>query len=798
MTVNHHPALRTATVIILSIVAIRFTMLEELGQNLGLTLAVTACVWIAGGWLAWGKGKRILPVVCFTFGLFFVVWSRFAAGVPKEKSLATLAASGRTVEIHGYVDALPQYVRQRTRLVLNIDSAKVSGHVTLKMSGKVLLQVQRHADIQYGEEVRAVGRLILPRNERNPGEFDYQEYLRHRGIYGILLVQGPEDVHSTGQNKGNFLYKNLIYPAKQFVLDVNRLNYSPETASMLNGLLVGVRQEIDSEVLDTFSKSGTIHILSISGLHVAFVAGIVFGCLTILRLPFRGRIYLTIGALIFYAAVADFVPSVSRATVMITIVLLGQAYERQRNTLNSLFSALILILLFDPRALFEVGLQLSFMAVLAILVLYPRLEVWAKDHGVLRDTLPIPVQRLIQLFLVSVAAQLGTLPLSAYYFHNIPLMAMIANVVVVPLAGLIMGIGFLTIAVAPLSVTVAHWYAGVNAILIDGMTGTTRIAVQLPLASYSVFRFETIHALCYYLLLVCGMTWQMKIWRRRWAYVAALGLCVAVWSRLFSPPILRIVYLDVDQGDASVVLTPGGRTILIDGGDRREHFDYGKQVVVPFLKKMGIKKLDYVIASHPHDDHIGGLPYVLREFPVDHLVDAGQWVSSSTYLEMLSAVPNRESGYIVPRAGDVLAIEDDLQLYFLHPTDSFVSSAKAAPFNTNNVSIVMQLRYRDAKFLWMGDAERKALASMRRFGPLIESQVIKVSHHGSWNGTDDWWLSMVRPSWAILSCGFQNKFGHPSPWVVGQIEKIGARVIRTDEEGAVQFYSDGSTITRMD
>jgi competence protein ComEC len=406
-------------------------------------------------------------------------------------------------------------------------------------------------------------------------------------------------------------------------------------------------------------------------------------------------------------------------------------------------------------------------------------------------------EKIIALLLVSIAAQIGTIPFTAFYFYKIPLIALAANVLVVPLSSFVMGIGFVSAIVGTFSLTAAQWFANVNEFSILIMVKIAEWSSQIPLAYIEFYRMDLWSIFLFYLALSYFLLWK-NITVRKYGLIAALVFSLSLtWKPVFFPENdLQLIFLDVGQGDAAVIRTPGNKIILVDAGDCGGNMDQGEKVVAPFLRKIGINRIDYLIMSHPHNDHIGGFDYVLRHFDIGEVIDPGQFYRSDVYFSILSQIHERNIPRRIVRSGDLLAIDNEVELYFMHPRKPYVSANAAAPFNTNNASAVFQLRYRGVKALFMGDAEHLSLGELEQYSELLQSDLLKVGHHGSWNGTSKEFISKVQPRFAVISCGEFNKFNHPSPAVVRDLVLSGSRVYRTDIEGAILFKANENGINR--
>lgn len=792
-----YPALKVTLLFIVVLLVIRATGISTsfppdyaLRFSLAAFILLIAAVFIYTRW-------KITGIIAFVAAVFFLVSARYPSDNFEPSHISYFTHLGRPVAVKGIVSRDPQTIKDKTRLILDVRSIQLTQHIELTTRGRLMVSLREDARVAaaYGDELILYGQIYAPRNERNPGEFDFAKYLAIQDIYGQMHLREAQQVEATGRSEANPILKNFIHPIKHYVLDLNRSTLSPLSASILTGLLVGERGDIPSEVLEYFSTSGTIHILSISGLHIVFITALLFGVFSFLRLRYAWRVYMTLICLLIYMGVADFIPSVVRAGIMTGMVLIGTLLERRGNIINSLFVALIIILFMQPLALFDIGLQLSFTAVLSIVLVYPKLEDFCRHFGLFKSGEMNLTEKIIALLLVSIAAQIGTIPFTAFYFYKIPLIALAANVLVVPLSSFVMGIGFVSAIVGTFSMMAAQWFANVNELSILIMVKIAEWSSKIPLAYIEFYRMNLWSMFLFYLILAYFLLWK-NIKVRKYGLICALGFTVAlVWKPVVFPEKgLQLIFLDVGQGDAAVIRTPENKTILVDAGDCGGNMDQGEKVVAPFLRKIGVGRIDYLIMSHPHDDHIGGIDYVLKHFEIGEVIDPGQFYRSDVYFSILSQIHKRNIPRRIVRAGDMLAIDNEVELYFMHPQKPYVSANAAAPFNTNNASAVFQLRYRGVRALFMGDAEHASLKELENYSEILQSDILKVGHHGSWNATSQTFISKVQPRFAVISCGEFNKFNHPSPSVVRDLTLSGARIYRTDIEGAVIFKTEENGI----
>ncbi len=788
------PALKLAALTVCLIfmftgTGIRFPWSPVVSVSAGLLLATTAYVF-----------HRFSVISNFSWfsAVVLMISARMAPDHTPEDSIVIYSETGRETAVTGYVCSDPLKTKKGHRFYFQTDSIYFTRHIGFPVSGKIAVRLGEGVSTipEYGDGLKLYGMVSRPFGERNPGEFDYEAYLKREGAAATLSIRLNDFVEYTGKRSGNRFYAGYVLPVKHYILRLFRDLHSPEAASILSALILGVRSELPDEIYEAFSMSGTVHVLSLSGLHVGFILALLWGLFSFLRVPFAWRAVMIAGALWYYAAIADFTPSVTRAVIMATVVLAGELIQRRRMIINNLLIAMILILFIDPDALFHIGFQLSFTAVIAIVWLYPKLESYLLIAGILKEGGNALIRKTIALLLVSFAAQIGTLPFTAYYFYCIPLLAVTANIFVVPLAGLVMTLGFITAATAPLSLTLSGYYAAVNERLIALMTAIPQWFTQIPLAYTDFYRMSVPMLVVYFLILAWLALWKFRPIRMAGLYVLLIGVNAAVWYRAFdNEKYLTVTFLDVGQGDCAVVRTPEDRIILIDAGDRNETYDYGESVIAPYLRKQGISRIHYLIMTHPHDDHIGGIAYLARHFDVDTVLHNGLPVRSGIFFEILGEMRAQKTPHRPLREGDAVSTSDGVHMFVLSPGADYL---EGKPYdNINNGSLVIAMRYGRHQILWMGDSEQNRFGHFNKYAYFMKSDVIRVSHHGAGNGTSPDLIRMVQPETAVISVGKFNRHNHPSAQVVQAYEMAGSEVLRTDESGAIVLRSDGITLQRI-
>ena len=705
--------------------------------------------------------------------------------------LVALEVFGQRGVVTGRIVQEPERSDERENFTIELEQV-VTDSAIYHLSGQVLVTVKdTYLPADYGDRVSLRGKLQRPRAVRNPGAFDYRAFLAQQDIYGTLFVGKPEQIVAVERLPGHWLYEGVVLPVRRAVRQSIERNLSGAPAGLLLGVLLGEKQRIPEEVRAAFRSTGLAHALVVSGLHVGMVGGFFFLGFRLLRLADRPSSAATIAALVFYALATGAEVPVVRAVQMGTVLLLGRVLRREGDIYNTLGLAALVILVIWPESPWSLSFQLSFGATWAIIAL----------HGPFTSLFPAAWQRadsrigrwIVTPLCASLAAQIGTGPLIAYSFQQLALGAVVANIVVVPLLALAVGLGLLAALTGWILPWVATVFNAANYLVLVGLIELVSWWASLPFASVSVPRPGVLFVSVAAALCFLGPLLSHRAWARKTAIFAALiWLNIAVWTYALRPRDLEIVFLDVGQGDAAFVRFPDGKTMVVDGGKRNEYFDCGEQVLLPFLRYMGVRRVDVVVASHSHNDHIGGLVTLLKQMEVGYFLDSGQIYDSWTAGRLRELIDERGVRYHRVAAGDSLAGLGGVAGLVLHPTTAFVDADGNVPFGLNNGSVVFSLQHGAVRVLFTGDVEQETDPVILAWGARLQAQLLKVAHHGSRTSSQPLFIEAVEPAVAVMSLGEGNKFKHPAPEVVARYAAHGARVLRTDHTGAVRVRIDGT------
>jgi competence protein ComEC len=618
-----------------------------------------------------------------------------------------------------------------------------------------------------GDEVEVVGALEDPRGRRNPGAFDFASYLRHRRI---LTVMRCDSARTLREARG-------VGRLQRAIAGIVERRLPGEPGTLMLGLLLGRTGELPDDLMEAFRRSGTVHVLSVSGLHVGFVLLIAHALLRSARVPPRAARLLSLPCVTAFTFLIGPGPPVLRSTVMAVVVILSGAMERAGSTLNAVGVAAIVLLSVDPGCALDLGFQLSYAATLGIVLLY----------GPLRSALPPLGGRvgarwtwLRDALLLSSAAQAASTPTLISVAGQVSVAAPLANLVVVPASTFAVASGMAMLAAdrVPVLGSVFAGSAWASLELIERaarLTGDPAWSCAPVAARFAPAAF----------LGVVGLALGLRDGRSRAVGIALAAAALALVAALaFVGPgrdRARAVFFDVGQGDATLLELPGRRYVLVDAGPAAPwtRSDAGRAVIVPYLRKGAVTRLEALVLTHGHDDHTGGALAVIAQAPPRTLVLPRGWEGSPELARAADAARRAGARVVAVARGDPLAFSGADSVVVLAPPRG--SPAK----DGNDSSVVLLVRAGAARVLLAGDAGVDVERTLLGPGAGVHADLLKVGHHGSATSSSAAFLGRVTPVVAVVSVGERNRFGHPSAGALERLEASGAKVMRTDLDGAV-------------
>ncbi len=694
-----------------------------------------------------------------------------AAWVLRRGQAAVVALSllGGVLAAEGELAARPGRCTARlplgeSRLVLRlIDPGHGSGRVELpgRCHGVVIARWPRNASPRAGEFVAVTARW-LPR----------QRPLGFGG--GLLVVRRIE--RRWGEPGPMDAARNQIAASAEAL-------YGPR-AAMVEALLVGWRGEVDPEVQQAFTAAGLVHILAISGFHVGLLAGWVLLVLHLLGMRRHPAEFTAAAVAVGYAAFLGWPAPAARAALL--AVMLAWCRWRQRQVAPGATLALsaFLVLLLDPAALVSVGAWLSVTALLGVTVAARWSDRAISEHAVVRSVVG------------SVGAMLTTAPLTAMVFGQVAPIGILLNLVAVPLAALLVPALLASLVLHPLLPAMAAAFAAAGGVLLAGLQRVAELGAAAPGAGVAAAAgvraaLPWLVALALAVWAVAGRTTALEAGRRlAWGAVAAMWIALLPGvSRQTSIGAghLALVFVDVGQGDAALIRTPAGRWVMVDAGPADARWNAGTKVLLPLLRRLHVTRLEAILLSHAHRDHVGGAAAVTDAIPVGVALDPGEAFEEAAYFAWLEALARRGVRWHPVVAGESFEM-DGVTFRLVHPPSVWPSAGE----DLNEDSAVLEVGWRDFRALLMGDA---GMVAERAFaGTVGRVDVLKVGHHGSRTASSASFLAEARPQVAVVSVG-QTRYGHPTPEAIGRLRAAGARIWRTDREGHITVETDGHEFT---
>ena len=691
---------------------------------------------------------------------------------------------------------------------------------------------------EYGDRIRFPAKLRRPRNFRNPGSFDYTGYLADRGIaaLGSAKAENVERLPGFAGVRVAF-WRSRMH--RGIVAKVHEL-WPPREAALIDAMVIGEEAFIDRDTRIDFQRSGTYHVLVVSGMNVSILAFVIFWTLRRLRVTDIPATLLTVAFCVAYAFITEVGAPVWRATLMCAVYLTTRLLYRDRAMVNALGAAALGLLVVDPRQLLTASFQMTFVCVLIVsaigipilertaqlykralvnwespdyaALLPPRVAQFRVDLQFIASRVELFVgeswsSRLVrgtaglflgawELLFISAVMQMGLALPMAYYFHRATTIGLPANIIVVPLTQLMMPAAISALALGYISPWLARIPALVTTFAIDGIAGSVRGLGALRLADLRVAMPPRV------MIAAALAALLLAIWaaRRRAAFVlaglaailvASLALAFVAPPLHWHPRVLEVTSIDVGEGDCTLLVTPQGRTLLVDSGGPigpgASQLDFGEDVVSPYLWTRGLTHVDAVAVTHGHSDHIGGMVAILKNFKPKQL-----WIGllpPSQGLEQVVATAQSLGVKVVRHwEGDEIAFGGTTIQVLYPPRDAFVWDKPR-----NNDSMILRVNYEETSVLLEGDAEKQVeRRTVARHHPT--ANLLKVAHHGSANATTTELVDAVRPQFAIISVGSGNSFGLPRMETLARLANAGTRVYRTDLAGATTFYLDGHSV----
>ncbi len=788
---GQYPSVRIAFLFILGIICGKYSELNY-GNSLLIFLSVFVVYLISD----WFSGRRISVVwsrVSTTLSILIVIFAGFTIyKVNANRQITEIekllqVSEWDQVEVTGIAQNISSTSTGKTRLNIKVSETSLENLPNIEDEYLARVLWEEDFGVSLGDQVQFSGTNIPISEPRNPSVFNYREFLNQQDIFVQIRA---DSVIQIAENEEVFSWVSV----REKALNLIDKNFDKETAPIAKALLLGYKNELEGERKQAFARAGLSHIMAVSGLHVGLIVAPFWLIIPYFWTRKHGTLLgmISLGIILwFYGGVTGFSTPVLRASLMAILLTFGKLYSKNSDSINLMAFAALIILLIDPAQLFEIGFQLSFSAVLIILLVIP----------VIQSKIPYWIRikwygTPIMVIIISLVVQLGLYPLQAYYFGEVSIISPIANALFVPFLGIVVPLSLVGILAASILPVLGYVLNYPSLLFLNLLNDFVNISASF---SWAWMKVEKPNELLF--IFWTFLVFTIGAWRNpqiKWKLLACtmfflFAIQVQQIYQRIKPQNLQVLVFDVGQGDASLIQTPNGKNILIDAGIWSPGSNSGEQVLLPYFKANNIQKLDAVFLSHPHADHIGGILSLINEIEIDTIYNSGFQYDSGLHKNYLKSAEEKEIPVKSLHAGDEVKIDPSVLLMVLGPQDGIVNS------DPNQQSLVLNLVYGESEFLFTGDAgEDQERRLVENYGDLLDTDFLKVGHHGSKTSSELFFLEEVTPEISVVSVGERNRFRHPHKEAVVRLESTNSVIYYTGRNKALLFESDGRIISKIE
>jgi len=661
---------------------------------------------------------------------------------------------------------------------------KVLENKKIPKSKNTKLILYSKAEYFAGDILRIEGNFEKGEIDRNYKGFNYRRYLKQNKIYGIVFSKSEEIIDK--RKDINFIFEKIN---KAFNSQIDKL-YKDEYSGFMKGILIGNKNELDVQIENNFKTANISHILAISGLHISFIIIGVKFVLDKLINSKKIKSFILIIFFIFFWFITGKSISCMRACIMNILVILSSIFYRKNSFYISFIYSLIFIIVLNPYHIFSVSMWLSYLGTLGIVLLYNLF------YKILNKKLKSKF--ISKSFALSLSAQILIFPVMIYVFNIFSLNFFIANIVVSFFISYILAIGYISVFISFIFLPFAQVLVHIENLMLYIVFKTAEITSNLPFSKITLVTPSFIFIILYYILMfyfsiyfknnkfkmlkvILNLNFRIIV-KKLFIFITLIILISQINIIDFK---LKIYFLDVGQGDCTLIRTPYGKNIIIDGGDgNSDKYDYGEKVVYPYLLDRRIKKIDYLVASHADSDHMGGLIYILENMKVEQILLGIQSQESNQLKDFIDIANKKKVKIIILKVGDEIKIDKDIRIKVLFP----IKNNLILENSLNNNSLVFKLKYNNFSMLFTGDIEEIAENELiNLYKDNLKSTILKIAHHGSKSSSSKEFLKSVSPQIAVIGVGKKNKYGHPNEEVLLRLKNYGINIYRTDESGEIEI-----------
>lgn len=721
----------------------------------------------------------------FTFCICLILFYTYTTILENRYCNIIKTYDKQDLQIRGIIISSPQDNEYKKTYKLHVLQIKnINTGEIKKNEFNILCNIKKldtNITFEYGDEIVVLANFEAPSISKNYGGFNYRQYLKIKQIAGSITVK-ENDVNIISKNRNSFL-KTVIYNIKKYLIEqINKILPQNE-AGLCISIILGSKDELSEDIQENFRKSNLSHMLAISGAHITYLLLAITTLVKYLNLHKRWSKLFVIIFLIFFMALTGFTPSVTRACIMSILNLLAEILFRKSNIYSNLAISCFIILLFNPYSILDIGFQLSYGGTIGIVLFCNKLFKHNLKSIDLKNTKINKYIKKIgdyikQIIIVALSTNLMIFPIIMYHFNTLSLTFFISNLLAFPILGICIILSITLIVIIIIINPLAHFFSYFIQPFLNFLIHIGNISSKLPFSQVlvptpKIWQIILYYILIIYIILIKKYRHILKFENKK--IISSIIIFTLFFSYIF--PIfpvhkLEIHFIDVGQGDSTLIITDTNKRVLIDGGgSEMGNFDVGRKILLPYLLDKGIMKIDYILFTHFDSDHCEGLFTILENIKVKNVIISKQAKTSSNFETFLKIIKNKKVKVLVVQAGDKIKIDKNSCLDILFPTSNLISTNAL-----NNNSIVAKFNYNnELSILFTGDieeiAERKILEKYKN-SEILKSTILKVAHHGSKTSSIKEFLEAVKPKIALIGVGEKNTFGHPNVNTLKRLEDL--------------------------
>ncbi len=713
------------------------------------------------------------------YAIVLCIMFLFLGSIMGAKSLESSLVDfvGEELILEGIIESRTLPSEDKSAYIIKVNKF-IHEDSTFKIQEKILLNFYDKQIFNVSDEIRVKGVLLLPKENTNPRLFNYRLYLQTKNIHTTLNANGTSvDIISKGESGKGRLLKLKFQERISAVLN-ETLN--EKNSRIMGSIILGDSSFLDDETGTRFRELGLSHILAVSGLHIGIIYLFISKTLRLLGVHKRISIIISLIIIWSYGFLIGFPASVLRASIMFSALSLSSLVYRRYDSINTLSLAALFLLFIRPLWIFDVGFQLSFIATASIIIFTPRIS-WL---------LSIYNKKIARLISVLVAVQIGLLPVQAYHFNSYVVLSLISNLILIPVFSFSLILCFVLILISLIFMNISIMLGFLLNAILDIAGLIIDILYRLSFVNISLPSFGIVYILIYYfLMLICFRVIKIDLFKPNinrliFNYLIIVLIISFITYIAINETILE--FIDVGQGDSCLVSTKN-KTFLVDtGGNVFGDFDVGERIVLPYLLKKGINKLDAVFITHFHEDHAEGLISLFNNIKIENIFIGYENEESALFNKIIYNAKKLNIKVSIISEGDLIHIDKNNVIEILNPLNSLSAYDLS---NENNLSLVFVLDSHGKKVLFTGDMEKETEHRIVNSVELSKIDILKVPHHGSSTSSGQELVDRIKPAYAVIQVG-KNNFGHPDKEVLERYEKVDAKIFRNDENGLITFIID--------